>query len=161
MDKETPRRLLDRPGRADEAETPTARPVEVVLETSFNEYAPAYIVEAEELLDTVLEGRITLLDAARRAKAPVRDILNALKKKIDISPDAMKDARRMQIMISLMNPINRAEAHHAVKLSQTEDALDSGEKHGSLPKELGEMVAKAIEEKKKKKDLLSKEREEE
>ena len=160
MDQENPKRLLDGPRRADEAETPTARSVEIVLETSFNEYAPAYIVEVERLLDTVLEGRITLLEAARKAKAPVRDILNALKKKIDISPDAMKDARRMQIMISLMNPTNRAEAHHAVKLSQTEDALDSGEKHGSLPKELGEMVAKAIEKKKKKKDLLSKEREE-
>ena len=137
MDKEDKGGNQNRPIPIDVGSKELVRHAEVIVETGFQQSAPAYNKKAGEIVERIIRGELTITDAMAEANAPVRTIVEALIAKIELPQELQRRLRQAQIGLSLMAP-DRKEVHNAIKLSQDEDRLATDAGSRTLSEEMQE-----------------------
>lgn len=132
MEKTTDSDHEPRPADADGETEKGLRPyhgelVEDIIEAEFTDQAPAYASKANDLIEKVKRGQLTIGKAISMAEGPVREIIAAFSEVFKLPKDVERDFRRARITQQLIDPASDVALHSAIKLSQAEENL-SGDK---------------------------------
>ena len=123
----------------------------LIVENHFHEQAPAYASKADDIIDLVLAGTMTIADAITQSEAPVRVIVERLCRTFKLPAEVRKELRQAQITRSMLST-NREEVHSAVKLDQKEEGIRQAAGSREMSPEMRELIQKEVSRQKESKE---------
>ena len=127
------------------------RESKLVVENHFHEQAPAYVSKADDVIDLILAGKITIADAISQSDAPIRVIVERTCRTFKLPADVRKELRQAQITRSLLST-SREEVHNAIKLDQKEEGIRQAIGSREMSPEMRELIQKEVAHQKESKE---------
>ena len=140
-----------RPVESREQTNGVYREGQLVVENQFHEQAPAYASKADDVIDLILAGTMTIADGITRSEAPVRVIVERLCRTFKLPAEVRKELRQAQITRSMLSP-NREEVHSAIKLDQKEEGIRQAAGSREMSPEMQELIQKEVTRQKESKE---------
>ena len=124
---------------------------ELTVENHFHEQAPAYASKADDIIDLILAGTMTIADAITQSEAPVRVIVERMCRTFKLPAEVRKELRQAQITRSMLS-VNREEVHSAIKLDQKEESIHQAAGGREMSPEMRELIQKEVSRQKESKE---------
>ena len=127
------------------------RKSELVVKNEFHEQAPAYVSKADDVIDLILAGKMTIADAITQSDAPIRVIVERTCRAFKLPSDVRKELRQAQITRSMLST-DRSEVHSAIKLDQKEEDIRQALGSRDMSPEMRELIQKEVKRQKENKE---------
>ena len=127
---------------------------QLVVNNQFHEQAPAYVSKADDVIDMILAGTMTIADAIAQSEASVRTIVERTCRTFKLPQEVRKELRQAQITRSMLSP-NREEVHSAIKLDQKEEGIRQAAGGREMSPEMQELIQKEVARQKESKAELN------